>query len=220
MFVMTDRLRKMWELMLECHKLQFHVISVSHAPGSTRITVQSDSRRQITIHLENELSSLSSTFTKWITAQKLYVESIDKWLFKCVLLPQNPSKRNKRMRPPPIRNTGPPIYMICGAWMEMIDKLPAKGVVDSIKDLEAEVAHFLPRQEKTHGNHGDLGTTASRDQFSEDWIPALDRFRTSLAGFLGQLNNFSESSVMMFSDLQKSIEEAKSNYQQPKSQKS
>lgn len=220
---LIDGLRKMWELMLECHKLQFHVISVSHAPGGTRITVQSDSRRQITIHLENELSSLSSTFTKWISAQKLYVESIDKWLFKCVLLPQNPSKRNKRMRPPPIRNTGPPIYMICGAWMEMIDKLPAKGVVDSIKDLEAEVAHFLPRQEKNHGKaekYGDIGTTVSRDHVSEDWVPALDRFRTSLAGFLGQLNNFAETSVMMFSELQKSIEEAKSNYQQAKSQTS
>ncbi|KAH6765989.1 bZIP transcription factor [Perilla frutescens var. hirtella] len=218
---LIEGLRKMWEMMVESHKLQFHIISVSHAPRSTKITVQSDSRRQITIHLEHVLSSLSSSFTKWVSAQKLYVESIDKWLFKCVLLPQNPSKRNKRMRPPPIRNTGPPIYMICGAWLEMIDKLPCKGVVNSIKDLEAEVAHFLPRQEKSQGkggNHGDHGmTTMLRD---EDLIPALDRFRTSLAGFLGQLNNFAESSLSMFADLQKTIQEAKSNYEQPKSQQS
>ncbi|XP_057802414.1 nitrate regulatory gene2 protein-like [Salvia miltiorrhiza] len=212
---LIEGLRKMWEMMVECHKLQLHTISVSQMPGSTKIIIQSDSRRQITIHLKNELSSLSSIFTKWISAQKLYVESINKWLVKCVLLPQNNPKRNKRMRPLPIQNTGPPIYKICGAWLEMIDTLPFKGVVDSIKDLEVEVAHFLPHQEKSQAS-----TAMSRDEVSEDRIPALDRFRTSLAGFLGQLNNFAESSQGMFSDLQKAIEDAKSNYEQFKSQQS
>ncbi|KAK6164014.1 hypothetical protein DH2020_000878 [Rehmannia glutinosa] len=225
----TSVLRKMWEQMLECHKLQFHVISISHTPGSAKITIQSDSRRQITILLGNELSSLSSTFTKWISAQKLYVESIEKWLFKCVSLPQNTSKRNKRIKPPPIRNLGPPIYMICGAWLEMIDKLPSKGVIDSIKDLADEVAHFLPRQEKKHGHNshnasseaginGDQGINLLREEASEDWIPILDRFQTSLAGFLGQLNNFAESSVKMFVDLQEAIQQAKNNYELYKSQ--
>lgn len=205
---------------MECHKLQLHTISVSQMPGSMKIIIQSDSRKQITIHLKNELSYLSSFFTKWINAQKLYVESINKWLFKCVLLPQNTSKRNKRMRPPPIQNMGPPIYMICGAWLEMFDKLPAKGVVDSIKDLEVEVAHFLPHQEKSQGKAASNTTTILGDEVSHDRTPALDRFRTSLAGFLGQLNNFAESSERMFSDLQKAIQEAKNNYEQFKSQQS
>ncbi|CAI9781353.1 unnamed protein product [Fraxinus pennsylvanica] len=231
---LIDGLRRMWNMMLECHKLQFHIISVSHAPPrSTKFSVQSDSRKQITIYLENELNSLMSSFRKWIGAQKIYVESIDKWLFKCVSLQQKKSKRNKRMRPPPIRNCGPPIYIMCGTWLEMIDKLPSQEVVESIKHLAAEVAHFLPRQEKNQrkgGNHSLLSTFQAgtnddnsginmpRDEASEDWISGSDRFRTSLAGFLGQLNNFSESSVKMFSDLQKVIEEAKENYQQFKSQ--
>ncbi|XP_047941535.1 nitrate regulatory gene2 protein-like isoform X2 [Salvia hispanica] len=216
---LIEGLRKMWEMMLECHKLQLHTISVSQMPGSMKIIIQSDSRKQITIHLKNELSYLSSIFTKWINAQKLYVESINKWLFKCVLLPQNTSKRNKRMRPPPIQNMGPPIYMICGAWLEMFDKLPAKGVVDSIKDLEVEVAHFLPHQEKSQGKAA-TSTTILGDEVLQDRTPALDRFRTSLTGFLGQLNNFAESSERMFSDLQKAIQEAKNNYEQFKSQQS
>ncbi|XP_042003211.1 nitrate regulatory gene2 protein-like [Salvia splendens] len=220
---LIEGLRKMWEMMLECHKLQLHTISVSQMPGSMKIIIQSDSRKQITIHLKNELSYLSSIFTKWINAQKLYVESINKWLFKCVLLPQNTSKRNKRMRPPPIQNMGPPIYMICGAWLEMFDKLPAKGVVDSIKDLEVEVAHFLPHQEKSQGKAASTTTTTTTttilgDEISQDRTPALDSFRTSLAGFLGQLNNFAESSERMFSELQKAIQEAKNNYEQFKSQ--
>ncbi|EYU46134.1 hypothetical protein ABFS82_04G070500 [Erythranthe guttata] len=222
---LIEGLRKMWEMMLQCHQLQFHVVSISLTPtaAAAKTTIHSDARRQIMIHLGNELNSLLSTFTKWIASQKLYVESIEKWLFKCVSIPQKPSKRNKRIKPPPIRNLGPPIYMICGAWLEMIDKLPAKGVADSIKDLAAEVAHFLPRQDKSssHGRSGtgggDLGVS---DEVAEEWVPFLDRFRTSLAGFLGQLNNFAESSVTMFGELQKAIEQAKNNYEQYKSQQS
>ncbi|KAI3461211.1 hypothetical protein Pfo_017874 [Paulownia fortunei] len=230
---LIEGLRRMWEMMLECHKLQFSIISISQTPGRTKIKTQSDSQRQITIHLGYELSSLLSSFTKWISAQKIYVEAINKWLFKCVSLPQNPSKRNKRMKPPPIRNCGPPIYMICGSWLEMIDELPSKGVANSIKELAAEVAQFLPRQDKNQGKAGNHSDTVSspagtnsdpninmlRDEVPEDWIPPLDRFRTSLEGFLGQLNNFAESSLKMFTELQKAIQEAKSNYEQFKSQR-
>ncbi|PIN12926.1 hypothetical protein CDL12_14451 [Handroanthus impetiginosus] len=218
---LIDGLRKMWEMMRECHKLQFHIISISQAPGSTKITIQSNARRQITVHLENELSSLSSSFTKWISAQKLYVEAIDKWLLKCVSVQQkNTSKRNKRAKPPPIRNLGPPIYMICGSWLEMIEKLPSKGVVNSIKELTSEVSQFLPRQEKNQGKAGEPGVEMLREEALEELIPVLDRFRTSLTRFLGHLNDFAESSVTMFVDLQKTIRDAKNNYEQSKSRHS
>ncbi|XP_073063227.1 uncharacterized protein [Primulina eburnea] len=228
---LIEGLRRMWEMMMDCHRLQFHIISISIAPGSTKINIQSDSLRQISIHLGNELNTLSSNFTKWIGAQKIYVEAINKWLFKCVSLPQNTTKRNKRMRPLPIKECGPPIYMICDSWLEMIDRLPCKGVVDSIKDLAAEVAHFLPRQEKNQGKASNRSLNVSlldgmdgddrsikTDEVLEDLIPAFDSFRTRLAGFLGKLNNFAECSVSMFTDLQKSIQDAKDKYEQPKSQ--
>ncbi|KAK4441366.1 protein ALTERED PHOSPHATE STARVATION RESPONSE 1 [Sesamum alatum] len=229
---LIEGLRRMWETMLESHKLQFHIISISHAPSNTQMKIQSDAQKQITVHLGDELNSLSSIFTKWISTQKIYVESIDKWLFKCVSVPQNPSKgRNKRMRPPPIRNWGPPIYMICGAWLEMIDELPSKRVIDSMKELAAEVAHFLPRPDKNQVRaRSDSQTTSSaagtiddpsismlRDEVSEDRMP---RFRASLAGFLGQLNNFAECCLKMFTELQKATQESKSNYEQFKAQRS
>ncbi|KAL6524279.1 hypothetical protein OROGR_016713 [Orobanche gracilis] len=219
---LIEGLRNMWKQMLDCHKLQFHIISISLTPGSAKITIQSDSRRHVTVLLGNELSSLSSTFTKWIAAQKLYVDSIEKWLFKCVSLQQNTSKRNKRMKPPPLRDLGPPIYMICGAWLEMIDKLPANGVIDSIKDLADEVAYLLPRQEKNqaksghNSRNGDDGVGMLREEDSDDWVPVLDRLQTSLTGFLGKLNSFAESSVTMFAELQEAIQQAKNNYEQYK----
>ena len=205
----------MWEMMVQCHKLQLQTIPVSKIPGSTDLIMQSDSRRQVTIHLKNELSHLSSIFTKWINAQKLYVDSINMWLYKCVLLPRNTSKRSKRTRPPPIKDIGPPVYMICDTWLEMFDKLPFKEVVDSIKDLEVDVAHFLPHQEKTKKKGTSTTIVGDEDKAP---TPALDRFRTSLAGFLGRLNDFAESSEGLFSDLQKEIEEAKKSYEVLKSQ--
>lgn len=229
---LIEGLIRMWETMLECHNLQLHIATILHRPGNTKRAVHSDSQRQVTINLENELNSLSSSFTKWLGAQKIYIEAIDKWLFKCVLLPQNTSKRNKRMKPPPIRNCGPPIYMICGTWLQMINELPCKGVVDSIKDLAAEVAHFLPHQEKnseksetlsnktsmSDAADGDHCINMSGDNVFVDHVAVFDRFRTRLVGFLGCLNSFAECSVKKFAELRKAIQEAKNNHEHLKSQ--
>lgn len=125
------------------------------------------------------------------------------------------------MRPPSMRDCGPPIYMICGAWLEMIDGLPSKGVTDSIKELAAEVAQFLPHQDKKQGKVGDAGTNRDEptsDMLRDDVVPRLDRVRTSLSGFLGRLNGFAESSLRMFNELQKAIQDAKKNYESQRAQ--
>lgn len=215
-------------MMFNCHKLQLHIISVAYTPGQIKISIHSDSRRQIVIYLENELSSLSSSFTKWISAQKTYVEAINKWLDKCVLLSHKYSKKKKRIQHPPLWKSGPPIYATCGVWLDMLNKLPTEAVADSVKSLAAEIAHFLPRPEKNHGknaNHphsltgkasfsSDLGVKMLIDEASEDRTRGLDQFRISLAGFLSEMSKFAESSVNMFILLQKSIEDAKKKYEQ------
>lgn len=229
----------MWEAMLECHKLQLHIISIADNNGNTKFSVQSESRRQITIHLEDELSSLSSSFMKWFGAQKSYLKSIDGWLLKCVSFPQKASKKKRRPQEIPFwwpqeipfGYYGPPIYVTCGIWLEKLEKLekpPAKELVDSIKSLTAETSSFLPRQEKKegkdanqsdltswkHDNGSDSAVNMLRDEVSQDWASGLDRFQISLTGFCGKLNNFAESSVKMYVDLQEAIQRAKSNYEQ------
>ncbi|KAM1056726.1 hypothetical protein ACFX13_030852 [Malus domestica] len=231
---LIEGLRRMWEVMLECHKLQFHIISIAYNNSNTKISVQSESRRQITIHLKDELSSLSSSFTKWIGAQKSYVQSIDGWLLKCVSFPQKSSKKKRRQHETPYRNYGPPIYVTCGVWLEKLGSLPAKEVEDSIKTLASETSRFLPRQEKKEGkgagqsdltswkheNGSDSAANMLRDEVSQDGVSGFDHFQTSLAGFIGKLNNFAESSVEAYVDLQKAIQRAKSNYEQLKAQSS
>ncbi|XP_019164117.1 PREDICTED: uncharacterized protein LOC109160277 [Ipomoea nil] len=231
---LIEGLRKMWEEMLNCHEIQLHILSIAHSPGNMKLSMNnSESRRQITIHLENELLSLSSSFTKWIGAQKTYVEAINKWLLKCVSLKEQSSRRKRRPpQQPLLRYYGPPIYMICGVWLDMFTALPTKEVTDAMKDLAAEITHFLPRQEKTKGkgmNHrrprdwqsganSDLGIPPPlRDEALEDWVMGYDHFRTSMAVFLGKLNNFAESSVKKFAELQNSTEKAKKSYAQVRS---
>ncbi|XP_028801524.1 nitrate regulatory gene2 protein [Neltuma alba] len=223
---LIEGLNRMWEVMFECHKRQFQIISAAYNNNHARTTMQSELRRQITAYLENELRSLSSSFAKWIEAQKSYLESINGWLCKCVLLKEKSSKRKRRYQTPPLRKFGPPIYATCGFWLEKLKELPTKDVTDSIKSLAGETARFLPRQEKNHRkgvNHphtttwkADIGSDSQDnllgDDASEDWVSGFDRFRASLIRFLGQLNNFAGCCVKMHAELQQAIHDAKIHY--------
>lgn len=219
----NGRLSRMWDVMFECHKLQFHIISIAFNNGQTKISMHSESRRQVTVRLENELRSLSSSFTKWIGAQKSYFQAINDWLFKCAPNKEKSSKRKSRLPAPKLRNFGPPIYMICDVWLEKISALRVKEVVESVKDLAAETARLLPRQEKKDGKgtadyNSETAINGLRDEVSEDFISGFDRFRSSLVAFFGQLNNFAASSAAMYTELDKAIRDAKRTYERSQSQ--
>ncbi|KAF8039680.1 hypothetical protein BT93_B2021 [Corymbia citriodora subsp. variegata] len=232
---LIEGLGRMWEVMFECHKLQFNIISVAHSNSNTKIPVHSEAHRQITLHLENELSSLSSSFTKWIGAQKTYLEAINNWLQKCYLHPQkNPKRKRRGAQPMSLWNFGPPIYATCELWLEKLKALPSDDVAESVKGLAAEIHQFLPRQERNQGKNtkhpqtpptsweGGTGADSEvdmlRDYTSEDWTIGVDRFQSSLVGFLGKLNKYAESSVEMYRSLEKAIQESKSKYDKFKSQ--
>ncbi|XP_062082431.1 protein ROLLING AND ERECT LEAF 2 [Humulus lupulus] len=210
---LIDGLSRMWEVMLECHKLQFDIISVALNNGNTKLSVHSESHRQSTLRLENELNSLSSSFSKWIIAQKSYIDSLNKWLFKCVSIAEGSTKRKRKSQSRPnVRNFGPPIYVVCDFWLEEMNLLQYKDVVDSIKNLAAETSRLLPRQEKKDGkadNKSDSAVDGLRDEGLEDFISGFNSFRSSLVAFFGQLNKFADSSVQMYGKLDKAIENAK-----------
>lgn len=222
----------MWGVMLECHKLQFLIISVANNNGNTKISVHSESHRQIALYLEDELSNLSSSFNKWIGAQKSYLQSINGWLLKCVSIAEKSSKKKRRQQPEnPLRHCGPPIYATCGVWFDKLETLPANDVTESIKILEAEIASFVPRQEKKESkdanqsgvtswkadNGSDSAVNMLRDEVSQSWTSDFDRFQRSLVGFVGKLNKFAESSVEMYAEVQEAIQRSKTNYDHFKS---
>lgn len=221
---LIEGLNRMWEVMHECHKLQFQIMSASYNNSHARITMHSELRRQITAYLENELQFLSSSFTKWIEAQKSYLQAINGWIHKCVPLQQKSVKRKRRPQSELLIQYGPPIYATCDVWLKKLGTLPVKDVVDSIKSLAADTARFLPYQDKNQGKepHSHIGGESAdgllRDDISEDWISGFDRFRANLIRFLGQLNSLSGSSVKMYRELRQAIQEAKNNYHRLNSQ--
>ena len=217
----------MWEEMFDCHKLQVHIISVAFSSGTMKMSLQSESRRHITLLLEEELCSLSLNFMRWINALKFYVQAINDWLNKCVRF-QETSKKKRKWAPPPhlsLRNAGPPIYTTCGAWLDSINELefPVKETVDTIKGLAAEVSQLV-LQEKGQGRKAHVEgrepmlETHTREAFEEWNTRDYDQFQSSLVIFLSQICNFAEQSLNMYSELQTNIEDAKRNYEHKMSQ--
>ncbi|CAI0397303.1 unnamed protein product [Linum tenue] len=224
---LIEGLSRMWEVMFECHKLQYTIITIANT--NAKISLQSESRRQITLHLESELGSLSSTFTKWMNSQKSYLKSINDWLFTCVVLPEKTSRRTKRAPNPSstLRHFGAPIYATCGVWLDKLESLPAREVADSIKGLTTETSRFIPHQDRKQGKK--MATTTElppswkgdNDNRSDDVAADDDnggprgseRFRSSLEGFIGQLSKFAELSVNMYKEVEKAIQDAKHQFE-------
>lgn len=226
---LVEGLSRMWELMSECHGLQFTIISEAYNNSNAKITIQ----RQKTVYLQSELGSLSTSFMKWIAAQKFYVQAIDDWLNKCVFHPKTSKRKRRAKQPPLIRDLGPPIYVTCGVWLEKLNSLPTKEVTDSIKHLAAEVSSFLPREEKSQkkirkwphpsSSNADDACDPALDvllsnEASDEWTSHFDFFQSRLKDALDQLNNFAKLSVEKYAELEKAIQDAKSHYEHLMSQ--
>ncbi|KAK8498362.1 hypothetical protein V6N13_052135 [Hibiscus sabdariffa] len=169
---LIEGLSRMWEVMSECHRRQFQIISVAYKNGTMKISVLSESHRHITARLEHELSSLCSSFTKWIGALKAYLKAINSWLGKCVSIPQKSLKRSRRknFKTELLRACGPPIYKTCGSWYDKLDALEPsiKQVSDSMKRLAADISGFLPHQEKKERKKTNRSYAAPRNNDNSD----------------------------------------------------
>ncbi|XP_021713436.1 uncharacterized protein LOC110681591 [Chenopodium quinoa] len=221
---LIEGLRRMWGVMFECHKLQVHIVTIAFINGNVKLSLQSESRRYITLQLEDELHKLSLSFTKWINALKSYIQAINEWLNKCVIV-QEASSKKRRWGPPPerrLRSAGPPIYTICGAWHDSLKDLQVTEVADKINGLATEISHFIPHQEKVHGKRTFKETPPVVEMRThegfEEWNTGYDRFQLSFVHFLNELCKFSDHSLNMYTELQIKIEEAKRLYEHKMSQ--
>ncbi|KAK4762940.1 hypothetical protein SAY86_008708 [Trapa natans] len=87
-----DRTRAVVKDLYSRIKVAIHIID-SISKRIEEIRDRELQHRQITINLETELNSLSSSFSKWVNAQKSYLQAIYNWLEKCVLMLQKTSRR-------------------------------------------------------------------------------------------------------------------------------
>lgn len=219
-------LTRMWRTMLNYHNHQYSIILLASNSGSTKVSVRSQWQHQATF-LELELNSLGSNFTEWVSAHKSYLEAINGWLLKCIVLSLkwNKSSRKKPQPFSPKRAIAPPIYVTCRDWLNVLDQLPTKEVVSSIKDLVNVTTHFFPCQEKGRATSKSsfslqrkaeqkkLGEHIQKNDSSVDCSLNYDHLQSALTIFLDRLRNFAESSVSKYEALQKSIEEAQAAYE-------
>ncbi|KAK1291983.1 hypothetical protein QJS10_CPB17g01620 [Acorus calamus] len=209
-------LSRMWVMMLDCHKLQHSIISTAYINESFNVSIRSESHHQATIILEHELLSLCSSFTKWISAQKIYLQSINGWLLKCILLiptQKKTSRKRNNVEFSPRRERAPPIFITCRDWLAKLEKLHEEEVAVYIKKLVAETNQHLPRKEnkKADGDHVRIDTLR---EAPGGWNSAFNGFKLHLTDFINQLRAFAESSVKMYGELENSINEAWMVYEQ------
>ncbi|XP_020583521.1 uncharacterized protein LOC110026760 isoform X2 [Phalaenopsis equestris] len=221
-------LTRMWAVMLECHKNQHKLISDASNNISSKVSVHSESHQQATLHLQQELNSLSSNFSKWLSKHKSYLKAINNWLLKCVLMPPAPKQKSSRRRPPqfsPRTDIAPPIFVTCRNWLDLMDELPEQEVEDAISDLIEVTGLFLPRTEKGNGSlrstfslsrrvkGGEHYEEIERNDVSVDWSLNYDSLQSSLVVFFDRLKSFAESSLVKYEALEKAILEARFRYE-------
>lgn len=219
-------LTRMWAMMVECHKSQHEIISKASNKAGCKVAAQSESSRRSAMLLQLEISSLCSSFRKWMSALKSYLQAINNWLLKCVLMAPAPKQKPKRKQSQfsPWKDVAPPIFVACRDWLSLLDELPQKQVEDSLNDLIEVAALFLPRPEKSSRfltSSLSLSRRVKNDERYEeirqretsvDWTLNYDSLQSGLVIFFERLGAFAESSLVKYEALQKTINEARVRY--------
>lgn len=216
----------MWTVMHECHRQQLDLIQ-NAANGSIKFPNHPELQNQAALTLSHELNLLSTNFTKWISAHKSYLMSIDRWIHKCVSPLQQKTKRKKRQQDS-LRSFGaPPIFATCEDWLKLLSELPITQVVEAVKDLANVTTHFAPHQEKRVRSfksslslpRGGVSTEALSGENRRsngspvDWNSNCDSFQSHLVIFLEKLTDFAHKSLDNYQNLKMSIDIAKGDYE-------
>eukprot|EP00252_Welwitschia_mirabilis_P005644 TRINITY_DN1614_c0_g1_i1.p1 TRINITY_DN1614_c0_g1~~TRINITY_DN1614_c0_g1_i1.p1 ORF type:complete len:569 (-),score=162.26 TRINITY_DN1614_c0_g1_i1:506-2008(-) len=168
---------QMWKVMLESHETQSQIIAEAQClANSAGGTVCSESHRQATLRLETELQKWHSSFARWISAQKAYIQTLNFWLLKCIIQePECSSKANVLFSP---RKFGaPPIFRICKHWLLAYEKLPEAAVINSIRSFAGNM-RFLRLQ-----HDEELRQKWEADRLARDFdrrISTLERFESRM----------------------------------------
>lgn len=191
----------MWKAMLECHHAQFITISLAYHVRRSTTQSQAETQNHVLTHLLDELDSFASTFSNWITSQKSYIQSLDSWLQKCVLQPQERRRGRRKAIFPPPQALSPPIFVLCKDWLAGLKSLPLDELLESVIGVGSVLRDaFEQRNEDSLGN-GDDGR-----------VKRMERFQSVLRSFFDRLSKFAEVSLKAFEEVKNSHEVARVAY--------
>lgn len=107
----------MWRTMYECHQVQNHISQqLNHLADNTSADFTTDSHRQATAQLENEVNSWYLSFRKLQQSQRDYVNTLFEWIRRTdSLVDENqPSSYSSA------------VHRLCEEWKHVFDRLPDK----------------------------------------------------------------------------------------------
>ncbi|XP_050205667.1 protein ROLLING AND ERECT LEAF 2-like [Mercurialis annua] len=139
---------RMWKSMLRCHQKQFQAIMESKVRSLRAKTgAHGDSGLRATLELETELINWCNRFNHWVNTQKSYVESLNEWLLRCLLI--EPEETPDGFAPfSPSRIGAPPIFVLCNDWYQAIVRISEKGVENAMLQFASSLHQLWERQDE------------------------------------------------------------------------
>ncbi|XP_048226484.1 protein ALTERED PHOSPHATE STARVATION RESPONSE 1 isoform X2 [Ricinus communis] len=139
---------RMWKSMLRCHQKQFQALMESKVRSLRANTgLRRDSSLRATLVLETELINWCNCFNKWVNTQKSYVESLNEWLLRCLLI--EPEETADGIAPfSPSRMGAPPIFVLCNDWYQAMVTISEKGVENAMLEFASSLHKLWERQDE------------------------------------------------------------------------
>ncbi|WOL18526.1 hypothetical protein Cni_G27323 [Canna indica] len=209
---------RMWKSMIECHHAQFITISLAYLTKRSTDATLGERYRQALIHVKNEMSFFSCSFSNWINAYKSYVDALSTWLQKCILQPQE-RRKGRRVFFPPGQALSPPIFVLCKDWLLGLKSLPTKELSDSIEDVMSTLhgSFEQPVEDEQSGKVADepkciQGFEGKEEQNHESLSTNLDELKAVLTRLFDRLTKFAEASLKVHEDVKQANEIASIAY--------
>ncbi|CAA7047847.1 unnamed protein product [Microthlaspi erraticum] len=139
---------RMWRSMLKCHQKQFQAIMESKVRSLKANTgLQRDSGLKAILDLEMELREWCISFNEWVNTQKLYVESLNGWLSRC--LHYEPESTEDGIAPfSPSRVGAPQVFTMCKDWQEAMARISGENVTNAMQGFASSLHELWERQDE------------------------------------------------------------------------
>ncbi|PKU72415.1 hypothetical protein MA16_Dca017904 [Dendrobium catenatum] len=208
---LVQGLIRMWKAILECHQAQHLAISSAYLAKNLAATSRNgDSYKQADINLQNEIECFRSSFVTWIDTHRSYSESLNGWLQKCILQPQE-RLRGRKVPFSPRRALAPPIFVLCRDWLAGIQRLPVEEVCDSLKKLITILSELLEehRKDEKQEDRSEQGNDQNKEVYP---CKSLVRLQESMTSTFECLVKFSEESVKVYEGVKQENQNARDAY--------
>ncbi|KAI0507039.1 hypothetical protein KFK09_013157 [Dendrobium nobile] len=208
---LVQGLIRMWKAILECHQAQHLAISSDYlAKNMAAPSRNGDSYKQADINLQNEIECFRSSFVTWIDTHRSYSESLNGWLQKCILQPQE-RLRGRKVPFSPRRALAPPIFVLCRDWLAGIQRLPVEEVCDSLKKLITILSELLEehRKDEKQEDRSEQGNDQNKEV---NPCKSLVRLQESMTSTFECLVKFSEESVKVYEGVKQENQNARDAY--------